>query len=63
MDSTRRSVRCSRLEKIRNNVIGEKMKIKNLVFDCIRYKELNWYGYVQRMNEERQPQTNLEVST
>ena len=29
------------------------MNIKNSVFDYIRYKQLNWYGHVQRMKEEK----------
>ena len=44
MDFVRRSARCSRLEKIRNNVIREKMNIKNSVLYYIRYKQLNWYA-------------------
>ena len=60
MDFFRRSARCSILEKIRNNVIREKMNIKNSVLDYIRYKQLNWYGHVQRMNEEKLPRTILE---
>ena len=34
--------------------IGEMFKIrkkKNSVLDFIRYKQLNWYGHVRRMNE------------
>jgi hypothetical protein len=46
----RRSARGSRLEKIRNNVIREKMNIKNSVLDYIRHEQLNWYGHVQRMD-------------
>ena len=60
MDFLRRSTRCSRLEKIRNNVIREKMDIKNSVLDYIRYKQLNWYGHVQRMNEKRLPLKIME---
>ena len=60
MDFMRRSAKCSRLEKIRNNVIREKMNIKNSVLDYKRYKQLNLYGHVQRMDEERQPRTILE---
>ena len=37
IDFLRRSARCSRLEKIRNNVIREKMSIKNSGLDYIRY--------------------------
>ena len=29
-------------KKIKNNVIREKMSIKNSVLDYIRYKQLNW---------------------
>ena len=38
----------------------EKINIKNCILDYIRYKQLNWYGHVQRMNEERQPRKILE---
>jgi hypothetical protein len=41
MDILRRSTRCSRLEKIRNNVDREKMNIKNHVLDYMRYRHLN----------------------
>ena len=53
MDFLRRSTRCSRLEIIRNNVIREKMSIKNSVLDYIRFKQLNTYGHMQRMDQER----------
>ena len=36
------------------------MNIKNHVFDSIRYKQLNGYGFVQRMNEERLPREILQ---
>ena len=45
MDFLRRSARCSRLEKLDYN---------------IRYKQLNWYGHVQRMDQERLPRRILE---
>ena len=48
-------------KKIRNNVIREKMNIKNSVLDYnIRYKQLNWYDHVQRMYQERLPRRILE---
>ena len=28
------------------------MNIKNSILDYIRYKQLNWYGHVQRKDEE-----------
>ena len=36
------------------------MSIRNSILDCIRYKQLNWYGHVQRMNEERLSRKILE---
>jgi hypothetical protein len=36
------------------------MSIKNCVLDYIRYKQLNWYGHVQRMVQERLPRRILE---
>ena len=58
MDFLRRSAKCSRLENIRNNVIIEKMNIKNSV-DFVRYKQLNSYDHVQRMDQERLPRRIL----
>jgi hypothetical protein len=54
MDFLRRSARCSRSEKIRNNVTREKneYRIKNSVLDYIRYKQLNWYDHVQRWTKK-----------
>ena len=39
----------SEMFKIRNNVISAKANVKNSVLAYIRYKQLNWYGHVQRM--------------
>ena len=36
------------------------MNIKNSVLDYIRYKQLNLYGHVQRMDQERLPRRILE---
>jgi hypothetical protein len=55
MDFLRRSARFSRLEKIRNNVVREKMNIKYSVLDYIRYKQLKLYGLVQGMDKYRLP--------
>ena len=38
--------------KIRNNVIREKIDIKNSVLDYIRYKQLNWYDHVRRWTKK-----------
>ena len=36
------------------------MSIKNSVLDYIRYKQLDWYGHVQRVDEEMLPRKILE---
>ena len=36
------------------------MNIKNSVLDYLKYKQLNRYGHVQRMNAERLPQKIVE---
>ena len=36
------------------------MNIKNSVLDYIRYKQLNWYSHMQRMDQERLPRRILE---
>ena len=49
-----RSTRCPRLEKkYINNVIRENIDVESSVLDCIIYKQLNSYGHVRRMIEER----------
>jgi hypothetical protein len=59
MDYLRRSPRCSRLGKIRNN-IRKKTNIKNSLLDYIKYKHLNWYDHVQKMDEGSLPRKILE---
>ena len=36
------------------------MNIKNSVLDYIKHKQLNWYGYVQRLDQEMLPRRILE---
>ena len=54
MDFLRRSARHTRLEKIRNTIIRKEMNVKNSVI-YVTYKQLNWYGHIRRMPEERIP--------
>ena len=42
--------------KYRNNFKREKMNMKNSVLDYIKYKQLNCFGNVRRINKERLPQ-------
>jgi hypothetical protein len=51
MDFWRRSARISRKDKIRNNVIKEKMNVTRSLLDDVKTKQLQWYGHVQRMEE------------
>ena len=53
MNFLTRSARHSRLEKIRNTVNRKVMNVKNSVIDYVKYKQLNWYGHIRRMPEER----------
>ena len=41
--------------------IREKINIKHYVLDYIKYKQLKWYDYVLRINEERLHRKVLEL--
>ena len=47
-------------KKVEIMLIEKKMDIKNSVLDYIRYKQLNWYGHVQRIDQERLPKRILD---
>ena len=51
----RRSARISRKDKIRNNIIKQKMNVTRSLLDDIKTKQLQCYGHVQRMEEGRLP--------
>jgi len=57
MDVLRRSVRKSRMERIKNEHVKEIMGMngKPDIIDIIGQKRLQWYGHVKRMPEERLP--------
>jgi hypothetical protein len=55
MDFWRPSTRISRKDKIRNNIIKQKMNVTKSLLDDIKTKQLQWYGHVQRMEEWRLP--------
>jgi hypothetical protein len=59
MDFQSRSTRTSRREKVRNEIIREKMDIKNKILSDIWPKQIIWYGHLQRVDEERLPQLTL----
>ena len=55
MDFWRHSALISRKDKIRNNIIKQKMNVTRSLVDDIKTKQLQWYGHVQRMEERRLP--------
>jgi len=55
MDFWRRSARVSRKDKIRNNIIKQKMNVTRSLLDDIKTKQRQRYGHVQRMEEGRLP--------
>ena len=57
-----RSVRKSRMERIKNEQIKEIMGVKEKpdIIDSIERKRLQWYGHVKRMPEERIPKLIME---
>lgn len=55
MDYLRRSARISRLDRVRNKDIRDKMGVTETILDHIQTKQLSWYGHVQRMAPERIP--------
>ena len=63
MDFWRRSARISRKDKIRNNIIKQKMNVVISLLDDIKTQQLQWYGHVQRMEEERLPKKVRKWST
>jgi hypothetical protein len=55
MDFWRRSARISRKDKIRNNIIKQKINVTRSLLHDIKTKHLQWYGHVQRIEEGRLP--------
>jgi hypothetical protein len=55
MDALRRSMRISRMDKIRNEEIRLRMGIEGTIINDIERKQLNWYGHVQRMGQTGLP--------
>ena len=51
MDFWRGSARISEKDKIMNTLIKQKMNVKRSLLDDIKTKQLQWYGYVQKMEE------------
>lgn len=55
MNFWRRCGRLTKTEKVRDAVIMDGMRININIIDTINDKRLSWFGYLQRMPEERWP--------
>jgi hypothetical protein len=55
MDFWRRFARTSRKDKIRNNISKQEMNVTKYLLEDIKTKQLQLYGYVQRIEEGRLP--------
>ena len=55
MDALRRSMRRSRLERLRNDFIRHEMNALETVIDRVQQKQMIWYGHLNRMPDERWP--------
>ena len=62
MDFWRHSTRISRKDKIRYNIIKQKMNVARSLLDDIKTKQLQCYGHVQRMEEGRLPKEVMKWS-
>ena len=62
MDFWRCSARISRKDKIRNNIIKQKMTVTRSLLEDIKTKQLKWYGHVQQMEEGRLPKKFMKWS-
>ena len=59
MDAIRRSARTSRLDRVRNETIRDKMGRQKTIVEEIESAQLKWYGHVRRMDNTRLPQKVL----
>jgi hypothetical protein len=63
MDYWRCSARKSRRERIINRVISEMMEVERTILERIEQKQLQWYGHVTRMENDRLAKTIMEWET
>lgn len=55
LDFMRRSLQITKLDKIRNEVVWERAGVQTTITRRLENKALQWYGHVQRMQNERWP--------
>jgi hypothetical protein len=63
IDYWRCSTRKSRRERIRNRVISEMMEAEKKILERIEQRQLQWYGHVTRMENDRLAKTIMEWET
>ena len=51
----RRAAKTSRLLKVRNEVIREKMRVTQTILERMENSMLKWYGHLVRMEDKRWP--------
>ena len=61
VDFWRRSARISRKDKIRNNIIKQKMNVTMSLLEDIKTKQLKSYGHIKRMKEGRLQKKSYEM--
>ncbi|KAF2881456.1 hypothetical protein ILUMI_24742 [Ignelater luminosus] len=59
MDAMRRLLRISRRDRMRNEMVRERVGIEGTITNDIERKQLIWYGHVQRMEEQKIPKQVL----
>jgi hypothetical protein len=63
MDALRRSARISKLDRKTNEYIRGKMDAQDMILDDITWKQLVWYGHVERMDTARLPKIYDSLET
>jgi hypothetical protein len=63
MDFWRRSARISSKDKIRNNIIEQKINVTRSLLADIKTKQLQWYGQVKRMEEDKIAKRSYEMAS
>lgn len=53
MDFRRRIAGKSKLERVTNNRTREIIKVTHTVVDEVKVQQLNWYGHLLRMADDR----------
>lgn len=62
LDYMRRCLQLTREDRVRNEVVWERMGISCSLTKTLENKSLQWYGHVERMSEERWPKKILQWS-